>query len=378
MNLHVTNDEYGFYTSEIAERIKNPEYAGNNLIVNLSATVTIKSDIVTYIPITEEAFSKFILSIPAIEKIIFHPYNLLSYKFLVFALKKYPKVKVYWICWSYEFYNLPHVVDKLYSPFAKNYLQKKISIKQHVTLFTKKIIKAFLQTIKIRKSYQQQLNESYTPVNYFCSPFPTDFFYLNQIIPANSICYEPFAYLSLNKIMPDLHTFKSTGNKIMIGHSSLPEGNHYEVIKKISAINKNYSIVMPLVYGDMQYGDIIKKIAKNSFSDIEFLETKLEKVEYYKKLCEVGWAVINVKVQQAVGNIIGLIWMGAKVFLDKHSSVYIDFVNWGICVFNIQDDMNSTQLETKLTDVQVENNKRIILDRFGDEASNKYWKKILE
>ena len=47
----------------------------------------------------------------------------------------------------------------------------------------------------------------------------------------------------------------------MIGHCALPAGNHYEIIQNVSAINRNYSILLPLSYGDKKYGDIIKKEA---------------------------------------------------------------------------------------------------------------------
>ena len=377
MNLHVTNDTYGLYTVEIAERIKNSEYEKTNIIVNLSASAATRADSVVYIPYSKISFTEYIGKLKQVDKVIFHPYDFTAYEFLMILLKKFPGVKVYWICWSYEFYNLPHVINKLYDPFSLRYIRSKTSAPKRLRQSSIKGILNIRGWLGIKKNYWQKLKHSSTLVDYFCSPFPTDFFYLNKIIPPNHIAYLPFAYLSLSKIMPGLDSYSSKGDKIMIGHSASPDGNHYEIIKKISSFNTGQSILLPMVYGDKVYADLIKEAAIGDFKEVEILEDKLDKADYYKKLCEVGYAVINVKVQQGVGNVMGLIWMGSKVFLDKHSSIYIDFVNWGIHVFNIQDDLNKNELKSKLTTEQINTNRRIMLENFGEERVYEGWKNIL-
>ena len=73
MNLHVTNDIYGLYTLEIAERINNSDYKNNNIIINLSETVTLKDESVVYIPITDLSFKNYINKLQQIDKVVFHP-----------------------------------------------------------------------------------------------------------------------------------------------------------------------------------------------------------------------------------------------------------------------------------------------------------------
>ncbi|MBK7433211.1 MAG: TDP-N-acetylfucosamine:lipid II N-acetylfucosaminyltransferase [Chitinophagaceae bacterium] len=377
MNLHVTSDTYGLYTLEIADRIRHSGYGTGNIIVNLGTNAELKDNSVVYISGTKTSFTEYMNTLEQVSKVVFHPYNFTGYEFLKELLKKFPGVKVYWICWSYEFYNLPHVVNKLYEPFALKYIRSKTSVSARVK---QSIVSGMINIrgwARIKKNYRQQLKDANQLVHYFCSPFPTDFYFLNKIIPANRIAYEPFAYLSINKIMPALNEFSSTGNKIMIGHSASPDGNHYEVIEKIGALSKDYPVLLPLVYGDSVYAGLIIEKARSVFNNIEVLKNKLDKSAYYQKLSEAGWAVINVKVQQGVGNIIGLVWMGTKIFLDKHSSIYIDFVEWGVFIFNIQDHLNRHELETRLTTEQVNTNKKIILEKFGEDRVQEYWNKIL-
>ena len=163
----------------------------------------------------------------------------------------------------------------------------------------------------------------------------------------------------------------------MIGHSASPDGNHYEIIQKLNSINPEYHILLPLSYGDREYAGIIKREAQQRFINVEILEKKIERDSYYKKLTEVGWVIINAKVQQAVGNIIALIWMGAKLFLDKNVSTYKDFSSWGIDVFTIQDDLNEYELSNKLSFEQREKNRKKILEKFNEETVIKAWNEFL-
>ena len=377
MNLHVTDDTYGLYTLEIVERIKNSTYKKNNHVLTLSENVVFKDESVDYIPGTKISYKKFISKAKNLNKIIFHPYNFTCYEFLKIVLTKFPNIRIYWVCWSYEFYNLPHVVNKLYEPFSSAYIKSKRSVFSKGKQILSDTLKYILSALGIKMSYWKKLKHLSSLPDYFCSPFPTDFLYLNQIIPQNHLIFESFAYLSINKLIPDCEDFISAGDKIMIGHCSSPDGNHYEVIEKISSICRDYPIFIPLSYGDMEYGSLIKKAAHFYFDHVEILEKTLDKSVYYRKLSEVGWAIINVKVQQGVGNIIGLLCMGVKVFLNKNSSIYIDFSNWGVIIFNIQDHLNKNELETKLSQDDINCNKKIMLDIFGEKKVSEYWQKIL-
>lgn len=315
MNLHVTNDSYGLYPVEIANRIKNSPQSRNNLIVNLYPTSHYKDSLITYIPENILSFKNYIGKLDTLDKIIFHPYNITGYRFLQLVLKKFPGVKVYWMCWSYELYNLPHLIHLLYEPFSVNYLKTKWYSHKNIKRTLKNYYNTTLITTGLKKDYESALQHSHSLVHYFCSPFYSDYLFLKKVTPANTIEYRSIPYLSLDKIIPDTRNFRSKGNKIMIGHSALPEGNHYEIIEKLHSINPGYHVLLPLSYGDHTYGKIIKMAALEKFKFAEILENKLERDAYYKKLTEVGWAILNTKVQQGVGNIIALIWMEQKFFL---------------------------------------------------------------
>ena len=230
----------------------------------------------------------------------------------------------------------------------------------------------------IKKNHPKQLKKSFSEIDFFCSLLPSDFSYYKTRSGNNKTKHLPFAYLSLEQIMPALNTFNSSGNKIMIGHSASPKGNHFEVLSQLYELNKDFSIFLPLAYGGEEYANLIRSEALKKFADAEILTKKLEKPDYYDKLTEVGWAIINVKVQQALGNIVALLWMGVKLFLDEESSTYKDFKNWGIHVFSVQHDLNSIELTEKLSPEEISNNKKIIFEKCNEEAVKGYWEPILK
>ena len=375
MNLHVTNDDNGIFPGEIAKRIKESGWLTENRMVNLSTSAVLRHEIITYIPITGNAIKKYVKGIEHLNKIIFHPYNYNSDLFLQIILEKFPNVKVYWVCWSYELYNLQH---PLYEPFSENYLNTHLAIKKRIRQEISRFISIFNKTSGLKKTSRTGVNDSFRLIHNFCSLLPSDFTFFQSVSRNTTTKYLPFAYLSLNKIMPDLDNFKSLGKKIMIGHASSPDGNHYEIIQKLSAIDRRFPVFLPLAYGDKDYGNIIKQEARKKFIHPDIQEKKLESTEYYKKLTEVGWAIFNMKVQQALGNILALIWMGAKVFLDKNTSTYKDFTTWGIVLFTVQHDLNAHELTHKLSESEVKNNKLKILERFNEEKVSGYWKAILK
>jgi hypothetical protein len=377
MNLHVTNDTYGLYPVEIAKRIKASQHREKNLMVNLSEVSQIRDEMISYISISETSFKNYIAQLPELKKIIFHPYKVNSFRFLTHALKRFPEARIYWVCWSFELYYHSKFKKKLYDRFSLTYLRKNDSFYKAVKRSPKKIVIDSLHFIGLRKDYSRRLISSYGKIDYFCSLLPSDFRVFSSLLQKQDTEYLPFSYLSLNNIVSGLNNSYSIGNKIMIGHSSSPAGNHYEIIEKLGSINREFSIFLPLAYGDKHYGKIIKNKAIATFKNIQVLEEKLEIEAYHQHLTQVGWAIINAKVQQGLGNILALIWIGAKLFLDKNSGTYQDFKTWGIIIFSVQEDLIKEQLLQRLTPAQIENNRKIILERFNEEQVHHYWEPLL-
>ena len=88
--------------------------------------------------------------------------------------------------------------------------------------------------------------------------------------------------------------------------------------------------------------------------------------EYQKILNTCSVAIFATERQQAVGNILIMIWLGKKVFLSDTSILYKYFIGIGLKVFSIQKDLISLFDEFSLECIM--NNREIISKRYSNNA----------
>jgi hypothetical protein len=174
-------------------------------------------------------------------------------------------------------------------------------------------------------------------------------------------------------MIPDLNETAATGNQIMVGHSSTPDGNQYEILSRLSRYRLSSTLFLPLAYGDEDYKKEISTYALSLFPDVEVLSQKLEPKLYYQKLKDVGYCILNLKVQQGIGNITALLWYGVKVFLSIDSSTYLDFKDWGLIVFSIEEDLSEASLKTKLSMQEVLHNRKLLTHHLSESKLAAYW-----
>ena len=91
--------------------------------------------------------------------------------------------------------------------------------------------------------------------------------------------------------------------------------------------------------------------------------------EYTKVISECSICIMNHDRQQAVGNIISMIWMGSKVYLNEHNLVYQYFTNIGIKVYSIRKDLFSFKQNpfNEIDEEELSNNRKILVKYFGVE-----------
>ncbi|MBK7480393.1 MAG: hypothetical protein IPI69_12210 [Bacteroidales bacterium] len=91
---------------------------------------------------------------------------------------------------------------------------------------------------------------------------------------------------------------------------------------------------------------------------------------YTRTLQSCGIAIMNHYRQQAVGNILMMIWLGSKVYLSPLSTLYTYLKRIGIKVFSIEQDLVSDNPEALINlSVEDANRNRIILrEEFSEKA----------
>src|SRR6185312_8146313 len=164
----------------------------------------------------------------------------------------------------------------------------------------------------------------------------------------------PFSYASIEDDFrkADFRNIFSEGDGVIIGNSNSPTSNHIDCFNAInlpSMLNKKFFV--PLSYGNHDaYTKLVihqgKKIFKDNFIA---LTDFLPKDDYIKLLQQCSIAIFAHERQQALGNIIIMLWLGIKVFLSENNLIYSFFKESGAFIFSVQKHLNEEVLNVSLT-----------------------------
>lgn len=171
------------------------------------------------------------------------------------------------------------------------------------------------------------------------------------------------------------------GNNILIGNSSSETNNHIDAFTLLEKVNlKGKVIISPLSYGDETYRDIVTSKAIELFGNnfealIDFIPIEI----YIEKIKSCGFVLMNHVRQQALGNIVIMLYLGAKVFLREENPIYKFLKGEGALIYSIQDlETDKSLLEQRLNSFDMKVNKEVIINNFSKSVVDSKTKKMLE
>ncbi len=268
-----------------------------------------------------------------------------------------------YILWGGELYNRHHLLkNSLYGKKTSATLQKKTLFKDVFRPF------AHLLKYKVFNIYNFQF-KTLSKINYCSILHKEDYsLFIDKGIIKKTTKWLKFTYYPIEFIFGENNDLKVNNNNILLGNSASPTNNHIEAIDLLKNINlQNRKIITPLSYGNMKYASkIIKYGEENLSNNFHYLKDFMPLQEYNKTIQSCGIVIMNHYRQQAVGNILANLWMGAKVFLDKRNTFYHYLKRIGCYVYLI-DDLINDNLEN-LNNTQIEHNKSILLKEIGTET----------
>lgn len=370
-NLHIFNDQSGFYTNITVQRIESLK-PGINLYLNQAKTCSRKVDQVVY----DDVF-QFIkkTDLSSLQRVFFHGYEVHNLKIIntLKSLKTQNQIIFFWIFWSHEFYQLPERLYKLYGPFTKLYfIRKYVSFYiNYAVLFLKRQSNSPLYP-GIRSFYR-----SLQHIHVFCSFIEDDY---NYVDVHHQMKYMPISYLNLSEIhLPQRPIIQTDVVKtIMVGHSASPLLNHEDVLVLLNNIRFEGHVILPLSYGKQSYVASLKKsLHKYTHIQVELLERYLEKSEYYAFLEKMDIFVLNAYCQQALGNVIFFLGIGTKVFLRKETSTYKTLTKKGFIVFSIEDHWTLEHLSTPMSLTDKTKNRTLLDNMLADQIVAEQWRGVL-
>ena len=196
--------------------------------------------------------------------------------------------------------------------------------------------------------------------------------------------YSPWNYGILEKHLAKDISSKdiSSANSILLGNSATSTNNHFDALNSILDMNTTRTIYVPLSYGDMNYAKSVKDYIFNNprlSSQCKVLDKFMPLNEYNSILNNCGFVIMNHVRQQAVANIVAMMYRGSKVFLREESILYKFFKGLGAHVYSVQElELDSTLLETHLSNYQIEENKKILQKNWSEDVIVQRTKNLVE
>ncbi|MCE9793850.1 TDP-N-acetylfucosamine:lipid II N-acetylfucosaminyltransferase [Shewanella indica] len=165
---------------------------------------------------------------------------------------------------------------------------------------------------------------------------------------------------------------KLTGISILVGNSADPSNLHSVAFKALEDYKDN-NIIAPLSYGNAEYASFVTKCGYEKFGGSFYpLKKFLKKDDYVAILSKVDIAIFIHERQQAMGNIITLLGLGKKIYMNRKSTAYQCLKGLGLYVYDFED-FNIQRLNFN----EMKHNVEFVECYFSVENLKKQWFDIL-
>ena len=180
--------------------------------------------------------------------------------------------------------------------------------------------------------------------------------------------WKDFFYYPIDVILgPELMKASVNGNGIMIGNSASTTNNHEAVIELLSRFDLGErSVTVPLSYnGNPAYKEaVIAKGAALIGPNFKPLLDFMPLADYNRLQASTSHAFFGNLRQEAVGNILIVLYLGAKVFLFRSNPVYEWMQSKGLKAFAIEE-LTQEELDTPLDPDTQRRNREILTSLYN-------------
>jgi hypothetical protein len=361
--LHLANDEK--FIDQAIRAFERAAPDANDLYVYSAKPLKFVKSPATIVSALSVLTGKVSKDISTYDLIIIHSLNPVWYK----AILKLPDhLPLVWIGWGYDYYDIIYKSrDEMLLPLTCLELSKTT----HRNSIPKKI-KSFLKNNIFSKDKSKIINR----INFFSPVLPSEYSMVNKKYSGEKFPeYALWNYGNLEEDFVKGFTNKQvTGDSILIGNSASAENNHLDSFDLLSSFGiNNRDIISPLSYGNAGYRDLILKNGHKLFGHhfeplIDFIP-----IDNYVKILEsCGFVIMNHVRQQAVGNIVIMLYLGAKIFLRQECPTYTYFRDQGAVIFSIQElEKKPELLNERLDHADMAVNRAVVENNWSKEAANK-------
>lgn len=175
-------------------------------------------------------------------------------------------------------------------------------------------------------------------IKHFVTAFKGDYDYLDQKFSLDGKVYYSYVYESnIFKPLKEKAVPLKEEIVVLVGNSASHANEHQDIFIKLKKLpQQNFKIICPLSYGNRKNKLQVMELGKKMFGDRFIALTDFLPIDEYNEIMsQVDIVMFNHKRQQAVGNIVTLLGLGKKVYLQPCASHTQYFRSLGLKVFDI-------------------------------------------
>ena len=284
-----------------------------------------------------------------------------------YAIKMAPEaLPVFWSGWGADYYgfiykNSNDLVLKKTEKLLDSCEKDNIKANQNV----KSVLKNALQSHLLRNVIENAIPR----VDFFSSPVPEDFYLLQHSMPSLKAQYYQINYSS-NEAMEITRPHNWHGKDILVGNSATGTNNHVEIFELLKHMSYNKGkIVVPLSYGNESYKGKILEVGRELLGDRFFpLVDFMPLTQYNGVISNCSFVIMNHRRQQALGNILAMMYYGERVYLRPENTIFKFFSAREGHISDIQSLESDNNALVKLEKWQIDDNREIISRYFSRSA----------
>src|SRR5690554_997666 len=276
-----------------------------------------------------------------------------------------------WFLWGMEVYNKSNLVAnrEVLGPLTVSKFNSNTSGSSIIQFFDDTYEQLRYKIKKRTSRPPLELIKAMKKADYMGILYQEEFAFIKSKINTD-LKFIKFSYYPIELMVKD-ETARVHSNHILIGNSARETNNHLEVFQLLESLSiEGRKLIVPLSYGEPEYRDVIIETGNNLFGQdfcplVDFMPLH----EYNTLLEQCGIVIMNHYRQQALGNILTMLWMGAKVYLDERNTIYHYLLRIGVKIFSIQTDLNKNNADvlTPLHPEEQDANRRILKAEIGQE-----------
>ncbi len=290
--------------------------------------------------------------------VVFHSFSDLLYPEIYNVPEGIPTI---WLGWGYDYYNLIECPKNLMLPETQR-LVKRSKVKK-VREYIGKVLRSTLLLFGMSKSRIKAIER----LTLFSPVLPNEYELVKRARKWNAFPENTrWNYGTIeDHLVKGFEHVKIDSNAILVGNSASSTCNHMETLKFLNENGfQDREIVAPLSYGDKSYGQKIAEAGKRQFGrNFDPLMDFMPVQDYVSKIRKCGYVIMNHKRQQAVGNIVIMLYLGARVFLREENPTYSFLTGMGVLVSSVQQlEDDPSLLDKPLSSEEHERNKQLVSD----------------